>query len=139
MRFQFNNDHGDGPLDGDKTTLNIQPVIPISLNADWKLISRTILPVTWQDDITGPSGTQFGLGDTVQRFVLSPAKPGTGYPFVLFHKTEVHELDAPIVGSLRVRRIYWPFLADADSEQTVWRDGKRRRQCLRNRVRPLLA
>lgn len=24
--FQFNYDHGYGPLDGDKTTLNIQPV-----------------------------------------------------------------------------------------------------------------
>jgi hypothetical protein len=73
--FQFNYDHGYGPLDGDKTTLNIQPVIPFSLNEDWNLISRTILPVTWQDDIAGPSGTQFGLGDTVQSFFLSPAKP----------------------------------------------------------------
>lgn len=73
--FQFNYDHGYGPLDGDKTTLNIQPVIPISLNEDWNLISRTILPVTWQDDIAGPSGTQFGLGDIVQSFFLSPAKP----------------------------------------------------------------
>lgn len=73
--FQLNYDHGYGPLDGDKVTLNIQPVIPISLNEDWNLISRTILPVTWQDDIAGPSGTQFGLGDTVQSFFFSPAKP----------------------------------------------------------------
>ncbi|SEI17663.1 hypothetical protein SAMN05216228_103540 [Rhizobium tibeticum] len=73
--FQFNYDHGYGPEDGDKTTLNIQPVIPISINEDWNLISRTILPVTWQDDIAGPSGEQFGLGDTLQSFFLSPAKP----------------------------------------------------------------
>jgi hypothetical protein len=73
--FQFNYDHGYGPADGDKATLNIQPVIPFSLNEDWNLISRTILPVTWQNDIAGPSGTQFGLGDTVQSFFLSPAKP----------------------------------------------------------------
>lgn len=73
--FQLNYDHGYGPLDGDKTTLNIQPVIPISLNEDWNVISRTILPVSWQDDIAGPSGSQFGLGDTVQSFFLSPAKP----------------------------------------------------------------
>ncbi|TCU18951.1 hypothetical protein EV132_102179 [Rhizobium sullae] len=26
--FQFNRDHGHGPLDGDKATLNFQPVIP---------------------------------------------------------------------------------------------------------------
>ncbi len=76
--FQLNYDHGYGPLDGDKTTLNIQPVIPISLNADWNLISRTILPVTYQDDIAGPSGSQFGLGDVVQSFFLSPSKPTDG-------------------------------------------------------------
>jgi hypothetical protein len=73
--FQLNYDQGYGPLDGDKTTLNIQPVIPISLNEDWNLISRTILPVTYQDDIAGPSGSQFGLGDVVQSFFLSPSKP----------------------------------------------------------------
>ncbi|WP_037084171.1 hypothetical protein [Rhizobium sp. CF122] len=73
--FQFNYDQGYGPQDGDHATLNIQPVIPFSLNEDWNLISRTILPVTWQDDIAGPSGEQFGLGDTLQSFFLSPAKP----------------------------------------------------------------
>ncbi|MBY5541397.1 transporter [Rhizobium leguminosarum] len=76
--FQMNYDHGYGPLDGDKATLNIQPVIPFSLNADWNLISRTILPVTYQNDIAGPSGSQFGLGDVVQSFFLSPAKPTDG-------------------------------------------------------------
>ncbi len=52
--FQFNYDHGYGPDDGNKTTVNIQPVIPFSLNADWNVISRTILPVTSQNDIAGP-------------------------------------------------------------------------------------
>lgn len=73
--FQFNYDHGYGPLDGDKSTVNIQPVIPFSLNDNWNVISRTILPVTWQDDIAGPSGSQFGLGDVLQSFFFSPAKP----------------------------------------------------------------
>ncbi|WP_442150523.1 transporter [Rhizobium leguminosarum] len=76
--FQLNYDHGYGPLDGDKATLNIQPVIPFSLNADWNLISRTILPVTYQNDVAGPSGSQFGLGDVLQSFFLSPAKPTDG-------------------------------------------------------------
>lgn len=73
--FQFNYDHGYGPDDGNKTTVNIQPVIPFSLNADWNVISRTILPVTSQNDIAGPSGSQFGLGDTLQSLFFSPAKP----------------------------------------------------------------
>lgn len=43
--FQVNYDRGYGPDDGHRVMLNIQPVIPISLNEDWNLISRTILPV----------------------------------------------------------------------------------------------
>ncbi len=74
--FQFNVDHDLGPDDaGDRMTLNIQPVIPIELNADWNVISRTILPVIDQQDIAPGAGDQFGLGDTVQSFFLSPKAP----------------------------------------------------------------
>src|SRR6187551_2486201 len=38
--FQFNWDQGYGPNDGDKAYVNVQPVIPITLNDDWNLISR---------------------------------------------------------------------------------------------------
>jgi hypothetical protein len=73
--FQFNYDNGYGPNDGDKAYVNIQPVIPFTLNDEWNLISRTILPVAWQNDIAGPSGDQFGLGDITQSLFFSPAKP----------------------------------------------------------------
>ena len=77
--FQFNWDQGYGPdNDGDKAYVNFQPVIPFSLNEDWNLISRTILPIAYQNDILGPSGDQFGLGDTTQSLFLSPVKPGPG-------------------------------------------------------------
>ncbi|MDQ0321523.1 hypothetical protein QO002_003661 [Pararhizobium capsulatum DSM 1112] len=76
--FQFNDDSGYGPNDGDKAVLNIQPVIPFSLNEDWNVISRTIMPVVWQDDIAGDSGSQFGLGDTLQSFFFSPKEPTAG-------------------------------------------------------------
>lgn len=73
--FQFNYDSGYGPNDGDKAYVNVQPVIPITLNDNWNLISRTILPVAWQHDIAGPSGDQFGLGDISQSLFFSPSKP----------------------------------------------------------------
>jgi hypothetical protein len=76
--FQWNYDHGFGPSDGNKVTLNIQPVVPITLNEHWNLISRTIVPVVWQDDIAGNSGTQFGLSDTTQSFFFSPKEPTSG-------------------------------------------------------------
>jgi hypothetical protein len=78
--FQFNFDGDIGPKvagerKGERITLNIQPVVPISLNSDWNMISRTIVPVVWQNDIIPGSGSQFGLGDTVQSLFFSPAVP----------------------------------------------------------------
>jgi hypothetical protein len=74
--FQFNFESDIGPLDqGSRLTTNVQPVIPISLNDDWNLISRTILPVVSQEDIFPGSGDQFGLGDTVQSLFFSPKAP----------------------------------------------------------------
>ncbi|MBZ9934671.1 transporter [Mesorhizobium sp. BR1-1-16] len=76
--FQFNYDTGFGPDDGSRVLMNFQPVVPISIGDDWNMISRTILPVTWQEDIAGETGTQFGLGDTVQSLFFSPKQPGPG-------------------------------------------------------------
>lgn len=70
--MQLNYDTGIGPDDGDRWVLNIQPVVPISLNADWNLISRTILPVVWQDDAIPGTGDQSGIGDVVQSIFFSP-------------------------------------------------------------------
>ncbi len=75
LPFQFNYDGGYGPQDGDKAFVNIQPVIPFSISEDWNIISRTILPVAWQDDVV-PGTDQFGLGDTVQSLFFSPKVPG---------------------------------------------------------------
>ena len=72
--LQSNFDFGMGPAgDGVRYTLNIQPVIPVALNKDWNLISRTIFPVIAQDDVVGTS-SQFGLGDTFQSLFFSPNK-----------------------------------------------------------------
>jgi hypothetical protein len=74
--LQFNYDHGYGPEGGDKFTLNVQPVIPFAITDDWNVISRTILPITSQNNMFGPSGHQFGLGDITQSFFFSPSHPG---------------------------------------------------------------
>jgi len=74
--LQSNYDTGIGPADdGDRLLLNVQPVIPFSVGADWNVISRTIVPVVWQEDVFPGAGSQFGLGDTVQSLFLSPAAP----------------------------------------------------------------
>ena len=50
--LQSNFDFRIGPSDeGWRYTLNIQPVIPISLTKDWNLILRTIFPIVSQHDL----------------------------------------------------------------------------------------
>ncbi|MFP4208354.1 MAG: transporter [Wenzhouxiangella sp.] len=77
--FQLNYDQDIGPEDeGERWNLNIQPVIPFSLNEDWNLISRTILPLVDQSDIFPGAGSQTGLGDIQQSLLFSPVKPTSG-------------------------------------------------------------
>jgi hypothetical protein len=48
--IQMNYDQNIGPVDdGWKLQTNIQPVIPFHLNENWNLISRTIVPVIYQE------------------------------------------------------------------------------------------
>jgi hypothetical protein len=53
MTIPMNYDHDIGADDkGERLRINIQPVIPFHLNEDWKLISRTIVPLINQEDIS---------------------------------------------------------------------------------------
>ncbi|MGC4014693.1 MAG: hypothetical protein QM755_09295 [Luteolibacter sp.] len=63
---------GVGPTDGFREQTNIQPVVPFELNEHWNLISRTILPVIYQEGIAPGSGSQFGLGDITATLFFSP-------------------------------------------------------------------
>ena len=77
--FQLNYDQDIGAArGGDRWQLNIQPVLPVDLNPEWNLISRTILPVIWQDDIYKGAGSQSGIGDIVQSVFFSPKAPTDG-------------------------------------------------------------
>jgi len=76
--FQFNYDAGFGPKDAYKLVLNVQPVVPITLNEHWNLIVRTIVPIVYQDSIADGINSKLGLGDTVQSFFFSPKEPSSG-------------------------------------------------------------
>jgi len=77
--FQNNFDFGLGQNeDGSRYMLNVQPVIPISLNEDWNLISRTILPFVSQNDVFYDGSEETGLADIVQSFFFSPKEPTKG-------------------------------------------------------------
>src|SRR5438067_4842691 len=108
--FQANEDWGYGPTgNGYKFTLNIQPVIPISISKDWNLILRTIFPIVSQHDLfyfanlpkhsplQPQNRSQDGLSDTTQSFFLSPKRPGPfgliwGLGPALLYPTGTHPL-----------------------------------------------
>jgi len=55
--------------------LNIEPVVPMSLNAQWNVISRTIVPVMSQPNPLIDSNTN-GVGDISESLFLSPVNSG---------------------------------------------------------------
>lgn len=76
--FQNNTDYGIGDNKGSRNTMNIQPVVPITLTPKLNLITRAILPVITQDNITGPAEKQSGLSDMVLSGFFSPSQTKNG-------------------------------------------------------------
>jgi hypothetical protein len=55
--------------------MNVQPVVPVHLNENWNLISRTILPILEQPLAGNKNAQKWGIGDVNETLFLSPAKP----------------------------------------------------------------
>ncbi len=77
--LQSNWDFGIGPADAMRYTLNVQPVIPFSLGADWNLITRTIVPFVHAESPAPGGADAGGTGDILQSFFLSPTEPLGGW------------------------------------------------------------
>jgi hypothetical protein len=66
--------------EGSQWFVNIQPVVPFTLNDDWYVISRTILPVMFsQNDLFRGAGSQSGLRDTTEGLYFSPKRTFNGF------------------------------------------------------------
>jgi hypothetical protein len=76
LPFQNNTNLNFGPEKGTQNVLNIQPVIPFSLDKDWNIITRTIVPVISMPALGPGIDSTNGIGDTVFTAFLSPANPG---------------------------------------------------------------
>ncbi len=55
-----------------------RPVVPFSLNDEWNLITRTIVPCISLNDIAPGVSDKCGLGDMVASFFFSPKAPTAG-------------------------------------------------------------
>jgi len=77
--FQYNHDKLGGTNDGaTRNTLVMQPVFPVSLNDDWNLITRIVLPVIEQKGFTSAAQNESGLSDTTASLFFSPKSPTAG-------------------------------------------------------------
>ena len=74
LPLQNNTNFNAGPEERTQNILNVQPVWPITLNEDWNLITRTIVPVTSQPLANGER--ENGLGDTTFTGFFSPKNAG---------------------------------------------------------------
>ena len=84
--IQNNWDFNIGPAGAMKYTANIQPVVPLSINTDWNVIIRTIMPVIYLEPTANnplaPASARdshYGLGDITQSFFFSPKAPVGGW------------------------------------------------------------
>jgi hypothetical protein len=74
LPFQENGDFNMGATGAYRNTLNVQPVVPFALNERWNLITRTIMPIVFQQEMTPGIGDKFGLGDLTTSGFFSPVK-----------------------------------------------------------------
>jgi hypothetical protein len=75
--FQNNTTYNVGPNDRAANTLNIQPVIPLHLSENWLLVSRIIVPISYQPFLDSTTGGTSGVGDANPTFFLAPANTKT--------------------------------------------------------------
>ena len=78
LPIQSNTNLNVGPGKHTQEVLNIQPVYPVSLNSDWNLITRTILPFISQPELSSGQGRTNGLGDMQFSAFISPVAPTQG-------------------------------------------------------------
>ena len=97
--FQSNTNFGVGPHPGTQEILNIQPVIPIHVNADWNVITRTILPVVWNPDLSPLPSVPVGTGPTVFSAFLSPKNPTDGWLWGLGPVVQIPTVSNASLGS----------------------------------------
>ena len=73
--FQFNWEEGVGFEDATRMVLNVQPVVPFTLNDDWNLIARWIMPFVSQPALAPGLESSYGLSDIVFSTFFSPSNP----------------------------------------------------------------
>jgi hypothetical protein len=89
--FQFNWEQNVGPEELTRFILNVQPVMPFTVNENVNLIVRLIAPLLSQPPLVDGGTAAFGMSDLTASFFISPSKStrliwGVG-PVIVFPST----------------------------------------------------
>jgi hypothetical protein len=99
LPFQANTNFSTGPNKGTEVVLNIQPVIPVHLNEDWNVITRTILPLVWSPSMQPAQSVPFGTGPVTFSAFLSPRKAIGGWVWGVGPVLQLPTASNPTLGS----------------------------------------
>jgi hypothetical protein len=72
--FQFNWEQNVGPSELTRFILNVQPVMPFTVNENLNLIVRLIAPLVSQPPLVDGGAATFGMSDITTSFFISPSK-----------------------------------------------------------------
>jgi len=77
--FESDWDFGSGPAEAMTYTASLKPIIPFSLNQDWSLVTRTIVPFIYAESPVPGGRSSTGLGDITAAVYLSPSQTKDGW------------------------------------------------------------
>jgi hypothetical protein len=97
--FQNNTNFNTGPHKGTQDILNVRPVIPIKIDPDWNVITRTIVPLIWQPSVQPAETVPFGTGPTTFSAFLSPASPTNGWLWGAGPVVQIPTISSATLGS----------------------------------------
>jgi len=89
-----------GPNKGTQDILQIQPVIPIHVNPEWNVITRTVASLVWSPSFQpAASAPPFGIAPTSFTAFLSPANPVDGWVWGAGPVTQLPTISNKTLGS----------------------------------------
>ena len=72
VNFENHFDTGIGPNDASNYRLRMRPIIPVDINEDWGLRTRTTVNMTYQSALSPGEPNQLGFGDMDLEFYFTP-------------------------------------------------------------------
>jgi hypothetical protein len=99
LPLQNNANFGVGPHDGTQNILEFEPVVPIHLNDQWNLITRAIIPIVWNPDLSPFPSVPQAFAPTDFSAFLSPRNPVDGWTWGVGPIAQLPTATSPTVGS----------------------------------------